>query len=361
MSVAVFTSFAPQLDSSGNVLSGGSVTVYQAGTTTPITLKAASDLSGSAAANPIVLDSAGRHAIMYFALQSYKTLLKNSAGSTIATVDNIDPGIAIGTGALAIANGGTGAASAGAALTALGGATAASVASVAADVASLAGTLSATDKTHIATGTTGQRPASPIEGDIRRNTTTQRYESHDGANWWNFITSNFGALETEDTTPDPANDFLLEYDNSAGTIKKTKPSSLATILNATQAQQETGTATIALVSPAVQQFHPSAPKCWGKFDVSAAFSVSYNVTSGTDNGTGDWTITIGTDFSSANYAPTYGGEQVTATDRQGLLQTRLGGQAAGTLRVIGSGGAQGGTIQSPLDLSAMYFSALGDQ
>lgn len=178
MSVAVFTSFAPQFDNSGSVLSGGSVTVYQAGTTTPITLKTASDLSGSAAANPIPLNSAGRHTngMMYMALQAYKVVLKNSVGTTIATLDNIDPGVAIGTGALAIANGGTSATSAPAALTALGGATAASVADVAAEVAALSGTLASSEKTHIATGTTGQRPASPIDGDIRKNTTTARYE-----------------------------------------------------------------------------------------------------------------------------------------------------------------------------------------
>lgn len=207
MSVAVFTSFGQQSDSSGNPLSGGSVTVYQAGTTTPITLKAASDLSGSAAANPIVLDSAGRHAIMYFALQAYKVLLKNSAGATIATVDNIDPGIAIGTGALAIANGGTGATSAGAALTALGGATAASVADIAAQVAAVTGALGSTAKTHIATGTTGQRDASPAEGDIRRNTTVPQWEGY-VAGWQKFVTDSTILVDFRAAVPAPTRQYL---------------------------------------------------------------------------------------------------------------------------------------------------------
>lgn len=190
MSVAVFTSYGQQLNDSGVPLAGGSVTVSQAGTSTPITLKSASDLSGSSAANPIVLDSAGRHDMRYFATQAYKVIVKNSAGVTVFTRDNIDPGIAIGTGDVAIVDGGTGASTAGAALTALGGATAASVAAIAADVASLSGTLASSEKTHIATGTTGQRPASPIDGDIRKNTTTARYEVVNAAlTYENLVTS----------------------------------------------------------------------------------------------------------------------------------------------------------------------------
>ena len=119
MSIAVITSFVQQFDSTGAPLSGGSVTVYQAGTTTPISIYAASDLSGSAAANPIVMDSSGRHDMRYFATQAYKIVVKNSSGTTIYTRDNIDPGIAIGTGDLAIADGGTGASTALAAFNAL--------------------------------------------------------------------------------------------------------------------------------------------------------------------------------------------------------------------------------------------------
>lgn len=188
MSIAVITSFVQQLDSTAAVLNGGSVTVYAAGTTTPLTLYSDSGLT-TTASNPITLDSSGRHDMRYIATAAYKVLVKNSAGTTIYTRDNIDPGIAIGTGDLAIADGGTGASSAAAALTNLGGYTAAEGAALAADIASLAGTLSATDKTHIATGTTAQRPASPAAGDIRRNTTTSRYEAYNGSAWVNFAMS----------------------------------------------------------------------------------------------------------------------------------------------------------------------------
>ena len=73
---------------------------------------------------------------------------------------------------------------------------------------------------------------------------------------------------------------------------------------ATQAQQEAGTNVVNAVSPGRQQFHPSAAKGWVNFNGTgtAAIVVSYNVTSLTDEGTGDFTVTWATDFASANYA-----------------------------------------------------------
>jgi hypothetical protein len=73
---------------------------------------------------------------------------------------------------------------------------------------------------------------------------------------------------------------------------------------ATQAEQETGTSTSAFVTPGRQQFHASAAKFWGYVTVSAGtptLQTSYNVTSITDTGTGLLTVTIATDFSSANW------------------------------------------------------------
>lgn len=73
---------------------------------------------------------------------------------------------------------------------------------------------------------------------------------------------------------------------------------------ATQAQQETGTATDVHITPGVQQYHQSAAKVWGYVTVAAGvptLEVSYNVTSITDTTIGQLTITIATDFSSINY------------------------------------------------------------
>lgn len=74
---------------------------------------------------------------------------------------------------------------------------------------------------------------------------------------------------------------------------------------ATQAEQEAGTSSTVVVTPANQQNHPSAAKWWGYATVSAGtptLQVSYNVTSITDTALGSLTWTIATDFSSANWS-----------------------------------------------------------
>jgi len=73
---------------------------------------------------------------------------------------------------------------------------------------------------------------------------------------------------------------------------------------ATQAEEAAATSATTDVTPANQQFHPSAAKCWAYVTVSAGtptLVASYNITSITDTGVGDLTITIATDFASANW------------------------------------------------------------
>lgn len=182
MSVEIITSFDQQCDASGDPMSGAKIYVYDVGTTTARNVYAASDLSGSAAANPIVTDSAGRHDMRYTATGSYKIVVKTSADVTVYTRDNIDGRVPVGgTGILAIANGGTGASTAAGAASALSLPTAAEVAALSAQVAALAGSAASTEKTHIATGTTAQRPVTPVDGDIRRNTTIPQWEGYSGA------------------------------------------------------------------------------------------------------------------------------------------------------------------------------------
>lgn len=271
MAVEIITSFVQQTDSSGNPMSGAKVYVYNVGTTTLRAIYTDPDLASPAhdAANPIVCDSAGRHAMRYTATGSYKIVVKTSADVTVYTCDNIDGRVPIGAGALAIANGGTGATDASGALANLGAATAAELADVAADVAALAGAAASTEKTHIATGTTGQRPATPVEGDIRRNTTIPQWEGYNGAAAWEK--------------------FLTDV----------------SFLPATQSDQQTGSSTTTYVSPGRQQFHDSAAKFWLVCDSSGTLiTPSYNVTSISDTTTGVVTVTIATDFSDADYAIT---------------------------------------------------------
>lgn len=76
------------------------------------------------------------------------------------------------------------------------------------------------------------------------------------------------------------------------------------LTSATQAQQETATSTTVFVSPGRQQYQPSASKAWVVFrgTGTVASLSSYNVSSITDNGTGDYTVNFTTAFSSADYA-----------------------------------------------------------
>ncbi len=83
---------------------------------------------------------------------------------------------------------------------------------------------------------------------------------------------------------------------------KTYVDGLATA--ATQAQQETATSTAVVVTPGRQQYHPSAAKAWVNFNGTGAVPIrdSYNVSSITDNTTGDYTVNFSTSFSGANYS-----------------------------------------------------------
>jgi hypothetical protein len=70
---------------------------------------------------------------------------------------------------------------------------------------------------------------------------------------------------------------------------------------ASQADQETSTATNKLVTPGVQQFHPSSSKSWHEVDSAGNVGASYNMTSVTANSSSDFTANIGTDHSGAAY------------------------------------------------------------
>lgn len=224
MAVEVFTSFGQQCDANGVPMSGAKIYVYDVNSTTPKTVYSDKDL-GVSVANPIECDAYGRHDMRYIATGSYKVVTKTSAGTTVYTRDNIDGRVPVGSGALAIANGGTGATSAGAALSALGAATAAELADVTAEVASISGALASTEKTHIATGTTAQRPSSPVEGDIRRNSTTGNYEGTDETGTFKyFITEENVASEVFVTANMPVGSVLQVVNTTTGAVATTTAS-----------------------------------------------------------------------------------------------------------------------------------------
>jgi hypothetical protein len=79
-------------DNSGNVLTGGKIYTYQAGTTTPQASYTSSS-GNTAHTNPIVLNAAGRvpsgGEIWILAATLYKFVLETSTGVLIATYDNV--------------------------------------------------------------------------------------------------------------------------------------------------------------------------------------------------------------------------------------------------------------------------------
>ena len=85
-----------------------------------------------------------------------------------------------------------------------------------------------------------------------------------------------------------------------GTAWGTLSSSLA----ASQAQVEAVTTNDAVITPANAHYHPGAAKFWAYVTVTTGtptLVTSYNVTSITDTDVGKLTVTIGTDFSSADW------------------------------------------------------------
>ena len=129
---------------------------------------------------------------------------------------------------------------------------------------------------------------------------------------------------------------------------------------ATQAEQETGTATDKIVTPGRQHFHPGSAKGWVSFNGTTVtgdtdlvgVGASYNVTSLIDNGTGNYTINWDTDFSSGDYA---------VADAKGAsagIETKItvNSIAAGALTIDAD--VDAGTNVDPTYISILAF---GDQ
>lgn len=129
------------------------------------------------------------------------------------------------------------------------------------------------------------------------------------------------------------------------------------LIAATQAEQETGSSTTVYVSPGRQQFHASASKAWLYSLYSAGvpqLSASYNITSITDNGTGDATVNIATDMSSANYCITTG---------LNLSNNTAVGYAPG-IYTVASGSFRlslANSVAVPVDPFAFNVACFGDQ
>jgi len=127
------------------------------------------------------------------------------------------------------------------------------------------------------------------------------------------------------------------------------------ITAASQSEMEAATNNTKTVTPLAVNWHPGVAKCWVLFDGTGtpAVTVSHNIDSSiTDNGTGDWTVAVTTDFSSANWA--FAG-MCNDTTEAGFLSV-VGNPAAGTLRIVANN--HDGVDQDKTKVSVVGF---GDQ
>lgn len=77
-------------DNNGNILSGGKIYTYEAGTTTPLATYTSS-LGNVFNSNPIILNAAGRPSQeIWLSFQAYKFVIKTSTDVLIGTWDNIN-------------------------------------------------------------------------------------------------------------------------------------------------------------------------------------------------------------------------------------------------------------------------------
>jgi len=176
--------------SDGLPLVGGKLYTYAAGTTTP--LASYTDHTGNTAnTNPVILDSNGEADVWLPDTTSYKYVLKTSADVTLYTVDYIS--VPVTTNSFAsppVIGSGTPNAATFTTLNVTGAAIFESTADFTEDVTfdadvDITGklTLSGTGAAKLNVGTTAQRPVAPVNGDIRYNSDTAKYEGYSGSAW----------------------------------------------------------------------------------------------------------------------------------------------------------------------------------
>lgn len=205
------------------------------------------------------------------------------------------------------------------------------------------GNLSSEASLAISRGGTGQASQTAAFNALSPLTTKGDHIVHDGTNNVRLAVG--------------ANDTALFADSAQTT--GTKWATISSIVGASQSDQETSTSTTKLVSPSVQQYHPSASKGWVKADFGGTAVASYNVTSITDGGAGNITVVWNVDFSSANYS-------VVAT-----IQRDSSGTSATTFiaQIVNTGIAAGSTQVLAIrlsdftaqDASNVMVAAFGDQ
>jgi hypothetical protein len=123
---------------------------------------------------------------------------------------------------------------------------------------------------------------------------------------------------------------------------------------ASSAQMAAETAANVAVTPSVAKAAPGAAKAWVVFNGTGtpAIGASYNVSSITDHGTGEYTINFTTPFSSANYAATGFGADTSGGGGQVLIFSNTAQtSSACRIKTVNAGGS----LIDPNLVSLVFF------
>lgn len=129
------------------------------------------------------------------------------------------------------------------------------------------------------------------------------------------------------------------------------------ITEASQSQMEAATSSSVTVTPRRVNFHPGVAKAWIHFDMTTATVLSsHNITSITDNGAGNFTVTIDNDFSGTSYCISIGSEWDSSTAFYVAGVDGDTGLSAGSCRIVNA--VVGGGLADSRHVFASFF---GDQ
>lgn len=197
-----------------------------------------------------------------------------------------------------------------------------------------------------------------IDGVLLKDRNVVLADSSDSTKKATFSMASITASNTRTLTVPDKDGTIATTADLAGSASDTAAGKIEIAI---QSEMETGTDATRAVTPGRQHFHPSAAKGWVEFNGTGTLAIddSYNVSSVTDNGTGDYTVNWATDFSAAAYAYSIASKAVSAGF---VCLYSVTSKAAGTLRfqtIAWSGSTSNSAAAA--DASNVSVIAFGDQ
>tara|TARA_R110002074_G_scaffold341775_1_gene512299 strand:+ start:192 stop:593 length:402 start_codon:yes stop_codon:yes gene_type:complete len=114
--------------------------------------------------------------------------------------------------------------------------------------------------------------------------------------------------------------------------------------------------------PSIPALDQRMAKAWCNLNGSGTVSInsSYNISSITDNGTGDYTANFSTAFSNANYALTIAGGQNATTNSGGDEVVASDGFATGSVRIRTYSWDNSGAVRATRDYNPLMFTCFAN-